>query len=57
MEEYFYKKLKEIHLELETMDMDSCDISIEVAESMIQYLEKGMTEIRVFFLSLQSISV
>lgn len=56
MEEYFYNKLKEIHLELETMDMDSCDISIEVAESMILYLEKEMTEIRTYFQFLKSIS-
>lgn len=56
MEEYFYNKLKEIHLELETMDMDSCDISIEIAESMIQYLEKEMTEIRTYFQFLKSIS-
>jgi hypothetical protein len=55
MQEYFSQKLKEIHLELETIDMDSCDISIEVSESMIRYLEKELTEIRTFFLSLKSI--
>lgn len=56
MQEYLSQRLKQIHLELETIDMDSCDISIEISESMIQYLEKELMEMRTFILSLKSIS-
>ncbi len=55
MEEYLSQKLKEIHLELENIDMDSCDISIEVSVSIIEYLEKCLSEVRVFFLLQKSI--
>jgi hypothetical protein len=55
MEEYLSQKLKEIHLELENIDMDSCDISIEVSVSIIEYLEKCLSEVRAFFLLQKSI--
>jgi RteC protein. len=55
MQKYISQKLKEIHDEIETIDMESCDISIEVSVSMIEYLEKCLEEIRVRFLSLKDI--
>lgn len=55
MEEYLSQKLKEVHLELENIDMDSCDISIEISVSIIEYLEKCLTEVRAFFLLQKSI--
>lgn len=55
MQEYFLQKTKEIHLELEAIDMESSDISIDVSASVIQYLEKCLREIRTYFLSLKSI--
>lgn len=54
MKEYLSQKLKEVHLELETIDLDS-EISIEVAVSMIEYLEKCLVEVRKYFLSLKTI--
>jgi RteC protein. len=55
MQEYLSQKLKEVHLELETIDMESCDISIQTSVSIIEYLEKCLGEIRTYFLSLKSI--
>ncbi|NDV83999.1 RteC domain-containing protein [Bacteroides sp. 51] len=54
MKEYLEQKLKEIHLELETIDMDG-EISIEIAVSMIEYLEKCLTAMREKFLSLKNV--
>ena len=55
LKKYLSQKLDEVHLELETVDMDSCDISIESSVSMIQYLEICLAEIKVYLLSLKSI--
>lgn len=55
MKEFLSQKLKQIHLELETIDMESYNISIEESVSMIEYLEKCLTEIRTFFLSIKKI--
>lgn len=55
MKEYLSQKLKEVHLELETIDMESDEVSIEVAVSMIEYLEKCLTDIRKKFLSQKNI--
>ncbi|NDW13466.1 hypothetical protein D0T50_11260 [Bacteroides sp. 214] len=54
MKEYLSQKLKEVHLELESIDMDG-DISIEVAVSMIEYLEKCLIDIRKKILSLKNV--
>lgn len=54
MKEYLSQKIKEIRLELETVDMDS-EISIEITVSMIEYLEKCLADIREKFLSLKNI--
>ena len=55
MQEYLSQKLKEVHLELETIDMESSDISIQTSVSIIEYLENCLGEIRTYFLSLKSI--
>lgn len=55
MREFCSHILKTVHLELEAIDMDSCNISIEIAASMIQYLEKCMKEIKIRFISTDSI--
>lgn len=54
MKEYLSQKIKEIRLELETVDMDS-EISIEITVSMIEYLEKCLADIREKFLSQKNI--
>jgi len=56
MKEYLSQWLKEIHKELEIVDMESYEISIETSASMIQYLENCLSEVRIFFLSLDAIS-
>lgn len=56
MQDFLSQKLKEIHLELETVDMESSEISIDAAVSMIQYLEKILVETRTVFLSQQKIN-
>jgi hypothetical protein len=56
MKNYLSQKSKEVRLELETIDMDSCDISIETSVSIIEYLEKCLSEIRTYFLSIKNIS-
>ncbi|MDU1892799.1 MAG: RteC domain-containing protein [Dysgonomonas sp.] len=53
---FISQKFKEIQLELETIDMESCDISIDTSVSIIEYLEKCLVEIRVYFLSLKTIN-
>jgi hypothetical protein len=54
MKNYLSQKSKEVRLELETIDMDSCDISIETSVSIIEYLEKCLSEIRTYFLSIKN---
>lgn len=56
MKEYLSRKLNEIHRELETIDMENCDIPIEKMVPMIEYLEGCLQEIRTRFLSLKTIS-
>ena len=37
MKEYLSQKLKEVHQELEAIDMESCDISVKALVSIIEY--------------------
>ena len=55
MDDYYSKILEAIRLKLESIDMDSCDIPIEVSNSMIEYFNKLLIDIREYFLSLDSI--
>lgn len=57
MQEYFSQIIKKIHLELETIDMDSCDISIEEAVTMVEFLKKCLWDLREKFLSKESVSI
>lgn len=55
MKEYLSQKLKEVHQELEAIDMESCDISVKTLGSIIEYLEGCLQEIRTHFVSFESI--
>ena len=55
MKEYLSQKLKEVHQELEAIDMESCDISVKALVSIIEYLEGCLQEIRTRFVSFESI--
>lgn len=55
MKEYNSEILKVVHTELEMVDMESCNISIEEAESMINFLNDCLEKMRSYFLSLNSI--
>ncbi|OJV76343.1 MAG: hypothetical protein BGO34_00425 [Bacteroidia bacterium 44-10] len=55
MKEYNSEILKEVHTELEIVDMESCNISLEEAESMINFLNDCLEKMRSYFLSLDSI--
>lgn len=56
MRDYYAEKIKEIHLELELIDMESCNISIEESVSMINFLNENLKEMRSHFLSLEFIN-
>lgn len=56
MRVFFANLIEKAQNELQTIDMESCDISIETSVSMIDYLEKILSEMRIYFLSLKSIS-
>jgi hypothetical protein len=55
MKEYNSEILKVVHTKLEMVDMESCNISIEEAESMINFLNDCLEEMRSYFLSLNAI--
>ncbi len=56
MKDYFYNILKEIEDEMQVIDMDGCNISIEETTHMIQLLEKSLSDLQIHFLSLKTIS-
>lgn len=56
MVEYFSKLSEAIQIELEVIDLDGGDISIEESVHMIKYFEKCLSELRNHFLSLKEIS-
>lgn len=52
----FFSKLSEaIQIELETVDLEGCDISIEESIAMIQFFEKCLQTLRDYFLTLEAI--
>lgn len=55
MKVFFSELSKKIQTELEAIEMDSCDIPIDISISMIRYLENCMGEIKIYFLSMESI--
>lgn len=56
MRDYYAEKIKDIHLELEMIDMESCNISIEESVSMINFLNEHLKEMRSHFLSFKFIN-
>lgn len=53
----FYTRLSEkIQVELQTVDLEGCDISIEESVRVIKFLENRLNELRGFFIVLKSIS-
>lgn len=54
----FHDRLSEkIQLELQTVDLEGCNISIKESVRMIKYLEDRLCELRGYFLSLTSLTV
>jgi len=53
----FYTRLSgKIQTELQSIDLEGCDISIKDSVKMVKYLEDCLTELRDYFLVLKSIS-
>ncbi len=57
LEAYFNKMMKEISIETESIDIDTCDISIEESITMVEFLKKNLSDLRDFFLSKESIGL
>lgn len=52
MKVYFDQIMEEISTESESIDIDSCDISIEDAFRMIQFINKRLADLKAHFLKL-----
>lgn len=53
----FFKQLSDkIEIEMQTIDLDGCDISIEEAFAMVEFFKKCLSDLRTFFLSQEFIS-
>ena len=57
MKVYFEQLLESIQSELQVIDLDDCDISIEESIAMVEFLKKQLSDLRDFFLSKKSISI
>ena len=57
MDIYFGQLIAKIQRELQTIDLDDCDISIEEAFAMVEFFKKCLSDLRDFFLSQESVSV
>lgn len=57
MKDFYSDLLKEIHQELELVDMEGCDISIEESSKMIEFLNYKLSELKSYFMELDSLSV
>jgi hypothetical protein len=54
----FYPKISErIQIELQNIDIERCDISIEESVDMIKFLKGCLSELREYFLILKSITI
>jgi hypothetical protein len=56
MVEHFSKILEPIHIKLDSIDLEGCDISMEESVEMIHYLENCLSKLRADFLSLKNLS-
>ncbi len=57
MKTYFKQLSDKIEIEMQTIDLDGCDISIEEAFSMVEFFKKCLSDLRNFFLSQESVSI
>lgn len=57
MTEFHDRLSKKIQLELQTVDLEGCNISIKESVRMIKYLEDRLCELRGYFLALTSLTV
>lgn len=56
MEIYYTQLMKKIQAEIQIIDLDGCDISIEESIAMVDFLKKCLSDLRDFFLSKESMS-
>ena len=57
MDDYFNKLSESVQLRIQTVDLEGCDISMEESMSLIQFLEKCLSDLRGKFISLHSIEL
>ena len=53
MKKYFTELSEKIRSEIQNVDMEGCDISIEESLSMINFLNDNLSDLRTFFLFLE----
>jgi hypothetical protein len=56
MRDYFKQLSDAMHTELQVIDLEGCDISIEESISMVEFFKKGLSDLRDFFLSKKPMS-
>jgi hypothetical protein len=57
MKAYFKQLSDRIEIEMQTIDLDGCDISIDEAIAMVEFFKKCLSDLRDFFLAQESVSV
>lgn len=57
MRKFYEKESKRTHFELQSVDLEGCDISIEDTIRMIKFLEVSLSELRKFFLQIKPLSI
>lgn len=55
MNAFFNEIMEKTTTEIQLIDFDGCDISIEESENMIAFLDNCLSELRTFFLSIQNV--
>jgi hypothetical protein len=56
MKDLFMPLLDSIQIEMQKIDIEDCQISVEESVEMVKFLKKCLSELRISFLSLESIS-
>jgi hypothetical protein len=57
MQDYFKQLSDAMHAELQVIDLEGCDISIEESISMVEFFKKGLSDLRSFLLAKESMPV
>ena len=57
MKKYFTELSEKIRSEIQNVDMEGCDISIEESLSMINFLNDNLSDLRTFFLSFRTLDI